>query len=184
MSKKQFLVESIRDFKTTGAWIPSQKFLIEDITKLVNKDKKMLIVEFGSGEGCVTKKIVEKMSKDSNLLAFELNKNMASIMKKHFSKEKRIKIVQDNVINSHNYIKHKKADLVISSIPLGNLNKKEVFSILHSAKSILNKEGIFVQYQYLGWDMLKLKKTFNNLKINWIPLNFPPAFVYTCKKTE
>lgn len=182
MSKKQFLLESIKDFKTIGSCMPSQKFLVKRMIKQIKQNQKSLIIEFGSGDGCVTKKILEKMSKDSHLLTFEINKKLAKTIKNEFKKEKRVKIIEDDVKNVNKYIKDDKADIIISSLPLGTMQKKDVLKIISVGKKVLKKEGLFVQYQYLGLDILKFLKNFNQTKIDWQPLNFPPAFVYECQK--
>lgn len=182
MSKRTFFLNSIRDFKTTGAWIPSQKFLVKTLTKQINKNKKLKIIEFGAGEGCVTREILEKMSEDSTLLSFEINNELAETTKFKLKNEKRLKIIEDDVKNVNKYLNKDKADMIISSLPIGNMNKDEVLKIISVGKEALKKGGIFIQYQYLGWDMPKFFRNFNKTKINWQPLNFPPAFIYTCQK--
>lgn len=182
MSKKQFFEESLRDFKTAGSLIPSQKFLIKKMTKQIKQNQKSLIIEFGSGEGCVTKKILEKMSKDSHLLSFEINKKLAKTTKNELKKEKRVEIIEDDVNNVNKYLKDRKADIIISSLPLGTMQKEDVLKIISVGKKVLKKEGLFIQYQYLCLDIFKFLKNFNQTKIGWQPLNFPPAFVYECKK--
>src|SRR3989338_10882311 len=130
MSKAKFFIEAIRDFKTTGSWVPSQKYLINSITKHVNKHKKMHIVEFGAGEGCVTERIANNMHKDSSLISFEINKKFAGILKDKLKKEKRIKIINDDVKNIKKYLKTQKSNLIISSLPMGNFHKTEVNNII------------------------------------------------------
>ena len=53
--------------------------------------------------------------------------------------------------------------------------------MLYEIKKNLKNTGIFIQFQYsLGLHKL-LNKIFNNrVKISFVSLNIPPAFVYVC----
>jgi len=56
-------------------------------------------------------------------------------------------------------------------------------AILENALKSLNKDGTFIQYQYSLTYYKKLKVVFKEkISLDFELLNFPPAFVYRCKK--
>ena len=182
MSSKQFIKHGFREFHTTGSIVPSSPYLVRRLTRLVNPALKLNIVEFGAGEGCVTRGILGKMHLDSKLTTFELNVDFAKGLKISMHGQRRVRVINDNVLNAHKYIKENSADLVISSLPLGNMKKRLVYDILNEASYLLNEKGVFVQYQYFGKNYFDVKGIFKNLKLGWEPRNIPPAFIYECRK--
>ena len=77
---------------------------------------------------------------------------------------------------------YKKADIIISSLPLANFSEELRNSILEIVHESLNEKGSFIQFQYSLNAFKNLKKLFPVVKLNFTALNFPPAFVYTCSK--
>jgi phospholipid N-methyltransferase len=55
-----------------------------------------------------------------------------------------------------------------------------VRNILDIVKKVLSPAGAFIQYQYSLNVYRRLRTTFKNVDLNFTPMNFPPAFVFTC----
>ena len=95
-----------------------QNFLIDQniINKIVKiaDIKNKTIMEIGSGNGNLTKKIMEMNPK--KLYAIEKDKNLSLILKNKFKNYKNIKIINDDILN---IIKNKNIDKNI--IVIGNL---------------------------------------------------------------
>ena len=62
-----------RHIKSTGALFGTSKAVENEITRFVSSDEGEVVVEFGMGLGNITKEILNRMSTNSKLLAFELN---------------------------------------------------------------------------------------------------------------
>ena len=77
----------------------------------------------------------------------------------------------------------KKADAIISSLPLANFPETLRTSLIQESHTVLNDNAQFIQFQYSLQSKKKLEKTFEKVSIRFTPLNFPPAFIYTCTKT-
>ena len=75
-----------------------------------------------------------------------------------------------------------KADVIISSLPLANFPSDLRDSLLDTIQTYLKEDGYFVQFQYSLQAKRHIKKRFPSTKINFTPLNIPPAFVYSCQK--
>jgi|SRR3989338_1571720 len=178
--KMVFFMNALRN-PITGSIVPSQKFLINKLVSPIGERESKLIVELGTGSGCVTKKILERRKRNCRVLSFEINRELASMTAQKIKADK-FRIINDDAANLLKYMPKESADFIISSLPLGNLKKEKVMSILSAVKDCLKEGGVYMQYQYLLADFSKIRRVFPRVKIGYALLNFPPAFVYRCVK--
>ena len=125
------------------------------------------------------------MGNDSQLLVIELNEEFHKVLS--------TKITHPNFNLFHDSADQlgvllqkmggNKADIIISSLPLANFPIDLRDSLLDIIQTFLKDDGYFVQFQYSLQAKKYIKKRFPNTKINFTPLNLPPAFVYSCQKT-
>ena len=74
---------------------------------------------------------------------------------------------------------------IISSLPLTIIPEEVTNEILKKSFHVLENKGTFIQFQYSLRYFKKLKNVFNqSISLDFEPLNFPPAFVYHCKKVD
>lgn len=182
--KKSFIRHFMKERKMVGALAPSSRFLAHKMLKRIDFNKAQVIVELGPGTGVFTKRILEKMRPDGNLLVFELNDSFYKQLKKRFN-DKRLILIHDSAEFIEKYLEmHQlpKADVVISSLPLANFPKDLRTNILSASHRSLATTGQYIQFQYSLQSRKFIKRTFGQMYIDFTPLNIPPAFVYTCKK--
>ncbi|MFL5762504.1 MAG: class I SAM-dependent methyltransferase [Bacteroidia bacterium] len=182
MSKKDFLSEFLKGGKHVGSVTPSSKFLVKKMVDPIDFESVSCIVEFGPGTGIITQELLNRMPKNATLLAFEINTEFCDSLKKKIS-DPRLKVICDSAEKLEDYLRENhiaKADYVVSSIPLALIPNPVVNAVLEVVKKVLNVKGAFIQYQYSLNAYKKLKKTFNNVNLNFTPMNIPPAFVFTC----
>lgn len=184
MNRKDFLKESIKNIDTAGTLMPSSRFLVSRLLAPINFSEAKVIVEFGPGNGKITKEILKQLQPNAILISIEINENFYnSLLKINNSKFKVIISSAENVqevLNNHGF---EKADYIISSLPLTNIPKRVSHSILENAYNALKVGGMFIQYQYSLTYFKTLKSIFKgHLKLSFEALNIPPAFVYKCKK--
>ncbi len=175
-----FLKVALKDIRTTGSVTSSSKYLIKKMVQPINFKKAKTIIEFGAGEGCITREILNKMQASSEILSFELNETLFDHLQN--IKDKRLSFINDNVTQLGNYVAYNSVDAIISGLPLANIPKAVKEKILSAAFVSLKPDGLFIQYQYSLFDYRLLKKYFKEVKLDFSLLNFPPAFVYICKK--
>ncbi|HMP29297.1 MAG TPA: methyltransferase domain-containing protein [Saprospiraceae bacterium] len=169
-----------------GSVIRSGPQMCKKMTQYIPSDKDLTIVEFGAGDGAITEYILKRMSPSSKLIVFEINTEMADVVKVRFSKEAhRITIFNEGAQNAKVKLEeiHLEAvDMIISAIPFMMLPEKLMHEILAVAKKILKEEGSFIQMHY----SLQLKnvyeKLFNKVETSFVPLNIPPGYVLKCSK--
>lgn len=184
---KNFFTTSIRSIRQTGTISPSSRHLVSDMMNNIRFEGKQLFVEFGTGDGCITEALLSGMSEDSKLISFELNDDFYRFAKKKFAGDPRVLICNENALNidSTDYLEEEEeVDYIVSSLPLTLLKQREVLTLLVKVKDRLKPGGRFIQYQYSLGKLNELKRAFQDVSLNYTILNIPPAFVYTCTKSE
>ena len=181
---KAFIKQFWKDKKMIGSIIPSSKFLAAKMLNHIPFKNIKLIIELGPGTGIFTEKIIQKLDSTTQLIVLELNKEFYKELKENISlpnvhiKEASADKIGEIMLE----LGFKKADIIISSLPLANFSVKLRNSILEVVKESLNDNGSFIQFQYSLNAYKSLKKLFPTVKLDYTVLNFPPAFVYTCSK--
>jgi phosphatidylethanolamine/phosphatidyl-N-methylethanolamine N-methyltransferase len=185
MSKKgSFLKTFLRD-RQVGAMSPSSRFLASKMVENIDFSTAKVLVELGPGTGVFTHVLLEKMLPDAHLLVFELNDAFYHELVKNIQ-DPRVQLIHDSAEKIQEYLKQSglaEADVIISSLPLAMFSSELRRNILNASKDALKKDGKYIQFQYSLQSKKKLEKTFEEVSIRFTPLNFPPAFVYTCTKT-
>lgn len=152
--------------------------------KHVDFNKCKTIVELGPGNGVFTRQIIEKMTDDARLFSFETNETFyENLVQKiddprvHIYNESAEYIVERLNKNGLHY-----ADCIISALPLTVIPNEAKANIMKASYALLKEGGTYVQFQYSLNARKLFKKTFKEVKIDFTPLNIPPAFLYKCTK--
>ena len=173
-----FFVEYLKDFKI-GAVMPSTRFIVRRVIKAISFDTTELILEFGAGEGVITRAVLEHMKSDALLVAFEPNESMKERLLSSVS-DNRFQLVEDIAENAEKYIAGKKFDLILASNPFSKIVDRRKF--LQGTARRLNEKGsliIFNQHIPIGL-YADLRSCFKNVRMEWEPRNVPPCFNFIC----
>ena len=178
-----FFLESLRHFGTVGTVIPSSQIVAKKITNPVNFNEAKIIVELGGGTGAITKEILANMRRDAELVVFETNPPFAKALKA--LNDPRLTVVNNSAIKLGDYLKSrsiKNVDFIISTLPLAVMSKRTTAKILEEVVNALAVRGRYVQIQYSLVSKKEIEKKFSVVKLDFTPLNFPPAFFYICER--
>jgi phospholipid N-methyltransferase len=153
------------------------------LSKIDFEDVKT-IVEYGPGTGVFTKEILSRMSDDAQLFVFELNEQMYELLI-HKINDSRCTLINRSAgdlseILAENSISE--VDCIVSSLPFTTINNEISKHILKSSQKALRSGGDFIQFMYFRKFKVTLAKYFEQVTIQRIFLNFPPAYVFICKK--
>lgn len=163
---------------------PSSRFLAKKMLESIDFKRMKVIVELGPGTGVFTRRILKELHPEGVMLVFELNDNFMQLLKKEFS-DPRVHLIHDSAEKIGEYLGKlgfSQADAVISSLPLANFPDELRNRILQESHRVMGSESLYVQFQYSLNAKKAIKKRFQQVDISFTPVNFPPAFVYTCKK--
>lgn len=178
----RFFKEFLRERKTVGAISPSSVFLAKKMVAPIDFKFAMNIVEFGPGTGIFTKELLKNMRPDAKLFVFETQSGFCEMIRKEI-KDERMILINDSAEKVGEYLhKHgvEKADYTVSSLPFTVLPSQIKNSILTQAAKHLSPKGLFIQFQYTLNAHKLLKSKFRNVKLDFTPMNIPPAFIYKC----
>ncbi len=177
-----FLKIAFRDYKV-GAWSPSSKYLIKRVLKNVEKGLKV-VVEFGPGEGAMTRAVLDHLALDGILIAIEPNTTFVGVLSK--IQDKRLRVIQgtaEQVMKEWKQHRIPEADLILSSIPFSFLKPKEREALVALAYTHLKKDGLcIIFHQYYPTAKKVLEKVFKHAITTYEWRNFLPCFVFIAKK--
>ncbi len=185
MAKKGSFLKTFLKDKQVGAMSPSSRFLADKMIENINFTDAKILIELGPGTGVFTHILLKKMRPDAKLLVFELNDEFFKELTKNIQ-DPRVQLIHDSAEKVEDYLEKaglEHADVIVSSLPLAMFSSELRKSILNASKSALKQDGKYIQFQYSLQSKKKLEKTFEKVSIRFTPLNFPPAFIYTCTKT-
>ena len=132
MNAVKFFIEFLKD-PQIGALTPSSKYFVRDVIKRMPLDSAETVVEYGAGEGVVTRGMLKKMPEGSKLIAIDTNPELVKSLKK--INDSRLEIFHGKVQEFIIKRKEKSVDCAISGIPFTYLAPKEKEYILaHTAK--------------------------------------------------
>lgn len=178
----RFFREFLKERKTVGALSPSSKFLAKKMITPIDFVRARTIVELGPGTGIFTKEILKRMHPDAKLFVFETQKNFCDLLQKEIQ-DSRMILINDSAEKIGEYLAQHQlthADYTVSSIPFTVIPSQIKHTILKQAVSCLRPGGLFIQFQY-SLNAHKLLKThFSQVKLDFTPMNIPPAFIYKC----
>ncbi|MFJ2043477.1 class I SAM-dependent methyltransferase [Paenibacillus taichungensis] len=178
-----FLKSFLQSPKHVGSIIPSSRFLAN---KMVNQapwlDVKA-VAELGSGTGAITRYIHQQAQDSTQVLLFEMNETMKNNLKTEYPS---FPCYPDasRLVESMKQEGVEQLDCVFSGLPFFNFESELRNTLVDQIHKALKPEGLFIAFQY----SLQMKKTLSEKfiieKIELVPLNVPPAFVYVCRKKE
>ncbi|MGF1704236.1 methyltransferase [Photobacterium makurazakiensis] len=167
----------INNPKEIGSIAPSSSSLINKMTEDIKNYHS--IVELGAGNGCITKKIIDKGC--SSLHTYETNPFYINRINK--INDINLKL---NAFNLQEDVKKESVDIVISSLPFLNFNQKEREDLLEQISFVLKENGLLIMYSYSSkQSFTDVQLYFNNLRMvgyNKAWLNLPPAHIFKYKK--
>lgn len=184
----QFLIHPTK----IGAIAPSNNKLCDMITDMAELRKVSSVIEFGSGTGVITEKILNKISMDTTFFAMEINETFVEATKKRCPDAT---IYQSSASNAKKYLEmhgEQGCDGIISSLPWSAFSDELQDDLMETILDVLNPGGKFLTYAYVPGLVFPSARRFRNKlnekfdkvsksKIVWT--NFPPAFVYYAEKT-
>ncbi len=187
----KFVKEFILSPRKTGAIAPSSSELASTITDSVDMAMAKTVVEFGSGTGVFTERILKKIGDDTIFFAMEINPSFVEKTRKRCPDAI---VYQDWAENVKKYLEghgQSHCDCIVSGLPWTLFEEHEQNQLLQVISDSLKPNGTFVSFTYLGGHLSpggrRFKKSLPNhfsqvSKSKMVWNNLPPAFVYSCVK--
>ena len=154
-SNRVFLQSVARDFKRTGALVPSSKALAQAMTAELARHYRegVSVLEVGAGTGNITEEIARCLSSDDRLDVCEIDRKLASIIRHRLKHDGVFQGVKPSirVINKpvETFAHERRYDFIVSCLPFTNFEPVAVREIFELYRSLLKPGGICSFYEYL-----------------------------------
>lgn len=150
-----FVREFFRHFHTTGAILPSGRWLAGALCRFARQeDRPRRILEVGPGTGAVTKRLVSLLGPEDRLDLCELNTSFVKRLRERFAAEPSFQSVAQRTRILHCPVEDLpedgKYDVVISGLPLNNFSAETVEQILGCLTERLGPGGTLSFFEYIA----------------------------------
>ena len=178
MDEKLLINEFIKDRKV-GAIASTSNQVTKKMLNKIDFEKANVFVEYGPGNGAITKQLLYQMKKDAFLFVFETNEKFIDSLIS--INDKRLIIINDDAENAQPILKNRykieKVDYIISTIPFTLFNRNKRKRIIYKSYALLDEKGKFITHQYSWLIYYLIKEKFAAANLTTTLLNIPPAFI-------
>ncbi len=177
-----FFRVAFRDFLRVGTLFPSSRWTGRTIAKQIPKGATC-VVEYGPGNGAVTRHLIEHVPFDGRVIGVELNP--AFIRSLSAISDRRFQVVQGNVTEWSARLKEwqvQGVDAVICGIPFTFLSSPEREAIVKNTAEGLRPGGRMILYQKTLLMKPVMAKYFSSVSAFLEPRNIFPYFIMVATK--
>ncbi|WP_239618731.1 class I SAM-dependent methyltransferase [Cohnella mopanensis] len=176
-----FLRKFLSNPKQIGSVIPSSKFLADSMVAPIAWHSVQAVAELGSGTGAITKAIFRNALPGTKVYLFEKDLKMRKRLMRNYPDFN----CAANAVNLSRILDQgnvPKLDCILSCLPFYNFPQPLRDTLMSQIIASLKPGGLFVAFQYSMQMKKQMSDWFRIERIKFVPLNFPPAFVYVCRK--
>ena len=180
-----FLRRMVKQPRIVGSIAPSSKSLANLMVKEVLDTVKQsggIVVEIGPGTGCITRALLEHGVAAERLVCIEIDPELHQYMTEQFPD---VQTILGDATNLKALLSEKSDEIVavISGVPLKNLPLSKEKEIIKACCAILRPSGKLIQFTY-GVRPPSTSVGLNRKFAGFVPLNLPPAFVWSFTKEK
>jgi phosphatidylethanolamine/phosphatidyl-N-methylethanolamine N-methyltransferase len=187
----EFLRQFIAKPATTGAIVPSSRFLAQTMVHDLGLRDADAVLEYGPGTGAFTEFILRELKPGAKFAAIELNPHFAEVFKTRYP---RVRLFEDSVTRVQNMCESagiQSVDCIVSGLPWATFSESLQVQCLDAMMRVLKPGGRFVTFSYVHSVALAGSRRFASVlpgyfksvvKSPVVWLNVPPAFVYRCRR--
>ncbi len=198
-----FIRQVRQRFYTTGAVLPSSRFLAYNTTRPLSKIKgPKRVLELGPGTGAVTRQIVKYINPEDQFDLVEINEEFGQILRNRFEHDPNYKRVAGvskvHICPLQEFKSETPYDIIISGLPFNNFPSPLVEELVEASLKLLAPTGTYSFFEYMFMRPMRsavtsradrqrikeieaiLSKRFDNyrFKRDWVFMNVPPAWVH------
>lgn len=156
-----FLRQCRENFRSTGAIMPSTRFLARALVSELRRPRKPCrILEVGPGTGSVTKEILKHLLPGDHLDLVEINKPFVDLLHQRFAQDRAFAPFRKQTQLIHSAVEdlpgEASYDFIVSGLPLNNFPVNLVKTIFRAYDRLLKPGGLLTYYEYVFIRQLKV----------------------------
>lgn len=163
--------------------VPSSKFVAEKVVEAVSPQTARLVVELGSAEGVITRRLLRALPPEGRLLAVELNPAFGRALRR--IRDPRLVALQGDARDLSRHMALlglPRADAVVAGIPFSLLPAAQRRRLVNAIWNALRPGGRFAAYQLTPQLLPLLKDRFGPVEVRFELRNLPPLFLLSCRR--
>jgi phospholipid N-methyltransferase len=183
-----FFREFRRHFRTTGAVLPSSRFLAGALAVPLRQPRvASRILEVGPGTGSVTRAIARRMNPFDRLDAVEINGHFVELMRGRLATDKHFRHCRHQVRLIHSAVEDLAGesvyDYIVSGLPLNNFPVAQVREIFATYARLLRPGGTLSYYEYalvrqLKWPLVDRRERRRLFRVGRVMRGYIRDFQY------
>ncbi len=184
-TKQNFIRVALSDFNV-GALAESSQYIIREALRSQEGKPLKKIIEYGPGNGVMTKVLLQRLPADGQLIAIESNRDFVELLREIGDPRLRIicGTIQD-IIPTLQKEGLQGIDLIVSSIPFSWLSQEARKEVISNSSEFLAKDGSLIFFhQYIPIAALSLREFFKKVSISFVLRNMFPCFVIVAHKSN
>jgi phosphatidylethanolamine/phosphatidyl-N-methylethanolamine N-methyltransferase len=194
-----FVKNGVTKWDQTASPLPSQRFLVSKMIDAVRPETAGVIVELGPGAGVMTKPLLARMRPDAKLFTIEIEESLHHALCRDVRDPRLVPLLGsaadvESLLAANGF--EGKVDAVMSGLGMSLIPAPIREKILEGVHRVLAPHGVYVQFGYVhtkwlvysterGWSgfdyQAMIEKHFARVTKSPVPLNAPPAWVYTAR---
>lgn len=180
--RMHFLKNAFSDYNI-GAVTMSSRYVIDRVLKNI-PETLHTIIEYGPGDGVMTRELLKRLSPQGRFFAIETNAQFAEALRA--IGDSRLEVIHGNANGAAMYItkdQYGKVDLVVSSIPTSFMDRGSRMRMVRTIYDMLAPGGSFIVFQqYQPFLLAPMKKVFGTATLALELRNIPPCLILYTKK--
>jgi len=141
------------------------------------------VVEYGPGNGVVTRELLRRLEPDARLVAYEINAAFAEELRR--SIDLRLEVHEADIIAASSRLCELSdggVDAVVSGIPFSFLSPSTREAVVRNTSRALRSGGRFIVYQNSAKMVKPLRRYFREVSGRFEPRNVFPYFIMVAEK--
>ena len=164
--------------------VPSSHALVQRVASKMDFSQPRVVAEYGPGDGVHSREIARRMTADSHLLLFELDRAFARELQRQFAPDPRVHVIHGDAVSLPEELERRgfdKCDYILSGIPFSILKIDKKRALLQKTYDALAPGGRFIIYQVTN-ELRQHATLFDRAQSEYFLQNIPPMFITVFQK--
>ncbi|MBB6673924.1 class I SAM-dependent methyltransferase [Cohnella nanjingensis] len=176
-----FMKKFLENPKQVGSLTPSSVYLARSMAGAVQWNEVRAFAELGAGTGAITRCLDKMRYDDTAGYLFEKNPAMRRRLAEAYPHFR----CHADALEMSELLRREGVpafDCIFSGLPFFNFEQRLRDQLLSQVRQSLAPDGQFVAFQYSLQMRKQFARHFDVQALRFVPINFPPAFVYVCRR--